>query len=105
MSMYKNQSPSSLSALPPTADQSRRPNAWLASSLARYVRQHRQDLDMTVARAAELSGLALSEWYALEAGWVPEDRQVQHAIAGALESDISNIAILASIAINHQCRC
>ena len=104
MSMYQNQS--SLTALPPTADQNRRANrAWLASSLARYVRQHRQDLDMTVARAAELSGLELSEWYALEAGWVPEDRKLQHAIAGALQVDISNVGILASIAADNQFVC
>ena len=60
---------------------------------------------MTVARAAELSGLALSEWYALEAGWVPEDRKVHHAIADTLQVDISNIGILASIATNYQHRC
>ena len=60
---------------------------------------------MTVARAAELSGLALSEWGALEAGWVPEDRKVHHAIAGALQVDLSNIGILADIAIHHQHRC
>lgn len=60
---------------------------------------------MTVARAAELSGLELSEWYALETGWVPEDRKVHHAIADTLQVDISNIGILADIASNHQYRC
>jgi len=52
-----------------------------------------------------LSGMELSEWLALEAGWVPGDRKVHHAIAGALQVDISNIGILADIATNHQHRC
>lgn len=60
---------------------------------------------MTVPQAAKLSGLELSEWYALDVGWVPEDRKVQHAIADTLQVDISNVAILADIAINHQHRC
>lgn len=105
MSMHRNQSQSSLTALPATEATRQADRAWLASSLARYVREHRQDLGMTVARAAELSGLELSEWYALEAGWVPQDRKVHHAIAGALEVDISNIGILADIATIHQHRC
>ena len=103
MSMYQNHS--QLAALPATEATRPADRAWLATSLARYVRQHRQDLRITVARAAELSGLALSEWGALEAGWVPEDRKVHHAIAGALQVDLSNIGILADIAIHHQHRC
>lgn len=60
---------------------------------------------MTVAQAARLSGLELSEWLALEAGWVPDDRKLQHAIAGALQVCISNVAILASIAADNQIVC
>ena len=103
MSMHQNQS--ELAALPPTQATRQADRAWLASSLARYVVHHRQELAMTVAQAATLSGMELSEWLALEAGWVPGDRKVHHAIAGALQVDISNIAILADIASNHQHRC
>ena len=103
MSMHQNQS--ELAALPPTQATLQADRAWLASSLARYVVHHRQELAMTVAQAAKLSGMELSEWLALEAGWVPGDRKVHHAIAGALQVDISNIAILADIASNHQHRC
>jgi len=102
MSMHKNQSQPSLTALPPIDDSTVQSNrAWLA----RYVVHHRQELAMTVAQAAKLSGMELSEWLALEAGWVPGDRKVHHAIAGALQVDISNIGILADIASNHQHRC
>ena len=103
MSMHQNQS--ELASLPATQATRQSDRAWLASSLARYVVHHRQELAMTVAQAAKLSGMELSEWLALEAGWVPQDRKVQHAIAGALQVDISNIAILADIASNHQHRC
>jgi len=105
MSMIKNPSQSSPTALPPIEATQQADRAWLASSLARYVVHHRRELDMTVAEAAELSGMELSEWLALEAGWVPEDRKVHHAIAGALQVDISNIGILADIAADHQFTC
>jgi len=103
MSMHQNQS--ELASLPATEATRQSDRAWLASSLARYVVHHRRELDLTVAQAATLSGMELSEWLALEAGWVPGDRKVHHAIAGALQVDISNIGILADIATNHQHRC
>ena len=41
--------------------------------LARSVRHRREQLGLSVQRAAELSGMVVSDWYALEAGWVPDD--------------------------------
>lgn len=61
-SMARDKNQSHLTLSPATDDISQTNRAWLASNLARYVRQHRLDLGMTVACAAELSGLALSEW-------------------------------------------
>ena len=47
--------------------------ADMAMLLARSVRQRREQLGLSVQRAAELSGMVVSDWYALEAGWVPDD--------------------------------
>lgn len=43
--------------------------SWLASTVARYSRKRREQLGLTVERAAELSGLKLSQWLALEDSW------------------------------------
>ena len=59
----------------------------LASALACFTSHRRQELGLSVARAAELAGLELSEWYALEAGWIPEDQKVIKAIAATLSVD------------------
>ena len=46
--------------------------ADLAMLLARCIRHRREELGLSVERAAELSGMVVSDWYALEAGWVPD---------------------------------
>ena len=43
-----------------------------ALALASMVQRRRQNLGMSVERAADLSGHKVSEWCALEAGWVPD---------------------------------
>jgi hypothetical protein len=60
---------------------------------------------MTLARAAELSGLALSEWCALESGWVPEDMNTIRSIAGTLRIDWKDYSFLACFAEAHQNHC
>ena len=45
--------------------------AELAMLFARCVRHRREQLGLSVKRAAELSGMETSDWYVLEAGWVP----------------------------------
>lgn len=56
-----------------------------ATCLARYTAKRRQELGLTVAQAAELSGLQLSEWYGLEQGWIPDHLGTLRAIAGTLQ--------------------
>ena len=80
----------------------RRPNPQYASALGRYVQQRRTDLGMTIAEAAELSGLYLSYWAALEAGWVPQDENMLCSIAETLEVMDAQITLLALIARNNQ---
>ena len=61
--------------------------ADMAMLFARNVRQRRQELGLSVQRAAELSGMEASDWYALEAGWVPSvESKLLGAIAGTLEA-------------------
>ena len=85
-----------------TIRSNRRPNPWYASALGRFVQQRRTDLSMTIAEAAELSGLDLSYWAALEEGWVPQDRSQLRSIAETLEVMDIQINLLASIARNNQ---
>ena len=74
---------------------------WYAMALARYAQKRREELELSVATAAELAGLELSQWYALESGWLPEDVMVLDAIAGALSvswTDLSLVAFFSGLA-------
>jgi len=53
--------------------------------LAVWVHRRRTFLGLSTAAAAELAGLELSEWCALEAGWIPEDPAIR-AIAATLQA-------------------
>jgi len=70
----------------------------VALGLARYTARRRGELGLSVARAAELSGLAVSQWCALEAGWVPEEHHVIRSIAAALEVSWTDLDMLALFA-------
>ncbi len=61
--------------------------AWYRRALARYTSARRQELGLSVARAAELAGLEISEWDALESGWAPDNVNTIRAIAATLEVD------------------
>jgi hypothetical protein len=74
------------------------PSMWLAC----YVEHRREELGMSVGFAARLAGLAESEWLALEAGWVPADRENQWAIGEVLEVSTAEISFLATISLYNQ---
>ena len=71
--------------------------AW-NTALARYSRRRREELGLTEERAAQLAGLELSEWHALESGWVPDDMAVIQAIAATLETSWAEYSFLALMA-------
>ncbi len=74
-----------------------------AMLLARSVRQCRQQLGLPVQRAAELSGMVVSDWYALEAGWVPSvESGLLDSIAGALQSCHIQLPLTAEISRYNQ---
>ncbi len=59
-----------------------------AELLGESVRQRRLELEISIPEAADLAGISMWEWAALEYGlWIPEDGPVMHAIAGTLEAD------------------
>jgi len=91
MSMYKNLPITPSMAVPGTS------LAWWILSLGRYVAGRREELGLSVAGAAELSGLAVSEWCALEEGWVPEDHDSICAVAGTLRVRWTELEAVASI--------
>jgi hypothetical protein len=69
-----------------------------ASALARYTTRRRGELGLTVSAAAELSGIEISEWCSLEAGWVPDELNRIRAIAAALEVCWMDLDLLAFFA-------
>ena len=72
--------------------------AHWASALARYTAARREQLGLTIAEAAQLSGLQISEWLGLEEGWAPEDLATLRAIAGTLRVRWTDYHMLASLA-------
>jgi transcriptional regulator with XRE-family HTH domain len=73
---------------------------WV-SAIARYARIRREQLGLTIDRAAELSGMEVSQWVALEDSWVPEERAMLHSIATTLRvrwSDFDLVALFARAA-------
>jgi hypothetical protein len=97
MSMYKNGSitPST------TATIEARRACW-ASALARYTRNRREQLGLTVDSAAELSGMKVSQWCALEDGWTPSALTVTWAIATTLQVRRSDYDLLAFLSRSAQ---
>ena len=63
---------------------------------ARLVRDRRRALCLTVAQAAELTGITTSEWVALEAGYVPQEYKMIRTISETLEVRTGDL-LMASI--------
>ena len=75
----------------------------MAMLLARSVRQRREELGLSVQRAAELSGMVISDWYALEAGWVPSvESGLLDSIAGTLQAYHIQLPLIAEISRYNQ---
>jgi transcriptional regulator with XRE-family HTH domain len=94
------------STAPSTTASAEAERLWWVSAVARYTRKRREQLGLTVERAAELSGLALSQWLALEDSWVPEETMVIIAIATTLQvrwSDLELVALFTRAAQQRGC--
>jgi len=66
--------------------------------LASFIERRRKELGLTVERAAALAGIEVSQWYALECGWVPADQSVLHAIADTVQVCHVQVSFLAEVA-------
>ena len=73
-----------------------------ALSLATFARRRRQQLGLTIERAAELAGMAYSEWCALESGRVPDELPVLHAVADTLETCYLWVSFWAEVSLYNQ---
>ena len=94
MSMRKI--PSILSAVDFTA-----PRPGWTPALASYTRKRREELNLSLERAADLAGLEISEWAALESGWwmpASDNFPLIRAIAGTLEASWMDYSFLVLMA-------
>jgi hypothetical protein len=93
------------STTPSTLDDHQRTRLQLANALGRYSYNRRERLGLTLDLAAELSGVEVALWAAMEDfSWVPERLGDCQAIAATLEvcwSDFDLVALLARSARQH----
>jgi transcriptional regulator with XRE-family HTH domain len=85
-------------ALPKRFNLSTASHADLAFLLAGCIRYRREELGLSMERAAELAGLELSEWCDLENGWVPSNEsKLLRLIAGALDACYGRVSFVAEL--------
>lgn len=61
------------------------------------IRTHREHVEISIEEAAGLSGMAVTEWMAIEDGYVPQDVDRLRAMAAAIEMRFENISTLAML--------
>jgi hypothetical protein len=82
----------------PNLTAARHPQGVDPLTLAYYVRYRRRQLGLSVPEAAALAGMELSQWYALEQGWIPSERDSRlNAIAETLEVGWIQISFAAAL--------
>lgn len=70
---------------------------------ARYIQRRRQELGLSLERAAFISCIEVSDWCALEGGRVPADgHPVLRSIAETLEADYFKVSLYADISRYNQ---
>ena len=74
-----------------------------AELLGNSIRQRRIELGISIAEAADLSGITMWQWAGMEYGlWIPEDGPVMSSIAGTLEADHTALSFWAQVSRIHQ---
>jgi len=67
-----------------------------------WIYRRRLEVGLSSGRAAEAAGLNLTEWQALEQGWVPTtDDNLLRSIAGALEVKFDDLACAIAPLVAH----
>ncbi len=73
------------------------PNHY-AELLGESIRQRRLELGISIPEAADLAGITMWQWIAMEYGlWVPEDGPVMQSIADTLEADYLALSFCALV--------
>ena len=75
---------SMFASFPPTYLPELRRQIW-GRMFGRGIRANRQNLGLPIEEAARLSGMEVSEWAAIENGYVPQTTDQLRSIAGTLE--------------------
>jgi hypothetical protein len=72
--------------------------ADLGLLLAGCIRRRREELGLSIERAARLIRIESSQWQALEAGWVPDlESGLLEAIAETLEACFPDLLFIADV--------
>jgi len=72
--------------------------ADLGLLLVGCIRRRREDLGLSIERAAQLTGIEPTQWLALEAGWVPNlESRLLEVIAGTLEASFPGVLFIADV--------
>jgi transcriptional regulator with XRE-family HTH domain len=72
--------------------------ADLAQLLASCIRRRREELGLSIERAAQLTGIESSQWQALETGWVPNlESGLLEAIAETLKACFPHVLFIADV--------
>ena len=82
-----------LASLPPSCLPELRRGAF-GRLFGQNIRSVREGKGLSIEQGACLSGMEVSEWAAIEEGYVPQDINRLRAIAGAIEIRIDQIAML-----------
>jgi predicted transcriptional regulator len=77
--------------------------AYLAQLLAGCIRRRREELGLSIERAAQLTGIEPSQWQALETGWVPDlESGLLGAIAETLGACFPHLLFIADVSSSFQ---
>jgi transcriptional regulator with XRE-family HTH domain len=80
-------------SLPPSYLPELRREAW-GRLFGLGIREIRKGAGLSIEQAAPLSGMEVSEWTAIEDGYVPQDQNRLRAMAAAMEIGFDQIAML-----------
>ncbi len=89
MSTKKNM----FASLPPSYLPELRREAW-GRLFGLSIRESRKGAGLTIEQAAPLAGIEVSEWEAIEHGYVPQDQNLLRAMAATMEISFDRIAML-----------
>ena len=80
-------------SLPPSCFPDQRREVW-GRLFGLSIQEVRKGAGLSIEQAARLAGIEVSEWAAIEDGYVPQDQNRLRAMAAAMEIRFDRIAML-----------